>query len=276
MMPIVVNVRTPLSFARSALARLLLTLLSSGAWLAGPAAAQGPPPRLPSPPINDAPPPSPIDGLSVDEQDEQDEKEVVPPGPPRPPPPPRQPRAVWLGWTLGSGYGWHPRRRLERRADLEIDQSFGAGHLGHFGPEVGFQWRDRIALSLQTRHQVIPRQSTDPTRVGLSKQWAHTLLARAVYLIDPDRYRRFRLYTGGVLGVGGGFRFRVEAAPSRSLATSDTVRGGPLVLGPIGGIIYPVFEGLSLVGELRALFGAPDPAGMADLSVGLQFDAFQL
>jgi hypothetical protein len=24
------------------------------------------------------------------------------------------------------------------------------------------------------------------------------------------------------------------------------------------------------------LFGAPDPAGMADLSVGLQFDGFQL
>jgi hypothetical protein len=197
------------------------------------------------------------------------------PEPPRPPPPPRKLHAVWLGWTFGSGYGWHPRRRLERRVDLEIDPAFGAGQLGHFGPEIGYQWRDRLAVSLQTRHQVIPKIATDPTQVDDAHQWAHTLLARAIYLF-PDIRARLQPYTGGVVGLGEGFRFRVEAAPSRTLNTSDTIRGGPVVVGPIGGLIFRLAEGLSVMGEVRALFGVPDPAGMADLSIGLQFDTFQL
>ena len=157
----------------------------------------------------------------------------------------------------------------------EVEGAFGAGHLGHFGPEIGYQWRERLSVSLQTRHQVIPRQVSDPTRIETARQWAHTLLGRAIYRL-PDVHPRFQLYSGGVLGVGDGFRFRVDAAPSRTLTTSDTVRGGPVVVGPIGGIILPLLEGLSVVGEVRALFGLPDPAGMADLSIGLQFDTFQL
>ena len=205
----------------------------------------------------------------------QDKKEPEAPRPPAPPPPARKLHAVWLGWTFGSGYGWHPRRKLERRVDLEVDPGFAVGHLGHFGPEIGYQWRDRIAVSLQTRHQVIPRQATDPTQVDESQQWAHTLLARAIYLF-PDFRPRLQPYTGGVVGVGEGFRFFVEAAPSRTLSTSDTVRAGPVVVGPIGGLIFRLADGLSVVGEARALFGVPDPAGMIDFSIGLQFDAFQL
>jgi hypothetical protein len=242
--------------------------------LAAPAGAQVPPPRAPSPPINDPPPPSPIDGPRRLAGEVKETQEVVP-MPTRPPPPARRLRAVWLGWTFGSGVGYHGRRRLERRVDLEADAAFGAGHLGHFGPEVGFQWRERIALSLQTRHQVIPRQITDPTRIDSAQQWAHTLLGRGIYLLR-DIHPRLQPYTGGVLGVGEGFRFRVEAAPSRTLSTSDTIRGGPVVLGPIGGIIFRVLEGVSLVGEVRAMFGVPDPALMGDFSLGLQVDTFQL
>jgi hypothetical protein len=255
---------------------LSLTLLGSLAVvLAGEAGAQVPPPRAPSPPINDPPPPSPIDGPRRSTAAQVEKKESEPPRPPAPPPPARKLHAVWLGWTFGSGYGWHPKRRLERRVDLEVDPSFGSGHLGHFGPEIGYQWRERIAVSLQTRHQVIPQQASDPTQVDDSQQWAHTLIGRAIYLF-PDYRPRLQPYTGGVVGIGEGFRFRVEAAPSRTLNTSDTIRGGPVVVGPIGGLIFRLTEGLSVVGEVRALFGLPDPGGMADLSIGLQFDTFQL
>jgi hypothetical protein len=240
-----------------------------------PAAAQVPPPRPITPPINDRPPASPIDGPRRPTSSVAASREPAVPMPPRPPPPARALGAVWLGWTFGSGYGYHPKRRLERRDDLEIDGAFGAGGLGHFGPELGFQWRERIALSLQTRHQVIPRQVTDPTQVDSSEQWAHTLLGRAIYLFR-DIHPRFHLYSGGVVGLGEGFRFRVEAAPSRLLNTSDTVRGGPVVVGPIGGIIFPFADGLSLVGEVRGMMGLPDPAAMADFSIGLQVDTFQM
>ena len=120
----------------------------------------------------------------------------------------RRGRCARSGWAGPSAAATATtrRRRLERRSDLQIDGAFGAGHLGHFGPEIGYQWRERIALSLQTRHQVIPRQVTDPTQVDGSQQWAHTLLGRGIYLFR-DIHPRFHLYTGGVVGVGRGLPF---------------------------------------------------------------------
>jgi hypothetical protein len=269
MMPFVVKPRKRLSLRTWSLAVPALVFS-----LAAPAAAQVPRFRPPSPPINDPPPPSPIN-RPPSPAGTIELKQAPVPEAPRPPPPHRALGAVWLGWSFGSGYGYHPRTRLERRNDLQVAAAFSPGHLGHFGPEVGYQWRDRIALSLQTRHQVIPRQATDPTQIDDAQQWAHTLLARGIYLFR-EVHPRFHLYSGGVLGLGEGFRFRVEAAPSRRLSTSDTIRGGPLLVGPIGGIIFPFTEGLSLVGEVRGMIGLPDVGAMADFSLGIQFDTFQL
>jgi hypothetical protein len=57
-------------------------------------------------------------------------------------------------------------------------------------------------------------------------------------------YPRGRLtpYVGGILGGGSGFRFRIDPQPSNNLSTSDTVRGGPLVLGPVAGLVFPLLQ----------------------------------
>ena len=229
------------------------------------ARAQTPRPAPPAPEVYDPPPASPIDGGKRSDSDKQIEAVVEP----SPPPSPRGVGTIWMGWTVGSGYGWHPSQELETESRLKAGAAFGAGTIGQFGPEVGYQWRDRIALSAQTRHQIIPKVVSDPTRGGKPNQWAHSLILRATYLFPRERYQP---YLGGVLGGGSGFRFRIDPQPSNNLPTSDTVRGGPLVLGPVAGIVFPLVNRLHLVGELRALLGAPDLATLAEVNFGLQFD----
>jgi hypothetical protein len=222
-------------------------------------------------PINDPAPSSPIDGPKKSRYGK------TPPAPPPPPPsvllPPRAAGQGWIGWNIGSGYGWHAAGPLEARSDLNVDAGYGATTVGHFGAEIGVQWSERLALSLQSRSQVIPRKSTDPTRGSASKQWAHSLLARAVYLF-PREGAQF--YLGGVAGGGEGFRFRIDAQPSINLTSSDTVRGGPVILGPVAGFVLPLLERLSLVGEARILVGVPDKAGIFELNLGAQFDFFKI
>jgi hypothetical protein len=241
----------------------------AGVLMAAPAGAQVPKPDEP-PPIRDAPPPSPIDRPKSEWAQAQVDKNKAA-EPEAPPLPPRQVKQVWLGWTFGSGYGWHTKQNLESRSSLEAGAAFGAGSLGHFGPEIGYQYRERLALVLASRHQVIPKNVTDPTQPGSPKQWGHTLLAKALYIFPATRYQ---LYAGGLLGGGSGFRFRVDPQPSQNLPTSDTVRGGPVVVGPVGGLIFPMIDKLSLVAEARLLAGAPDFATIAEINIGIQFDAF--
>ena len=253
---------------RNTLRVLLLSTLALAGW---PAVSEAQPPPRPfpneaPPPINDPAPSSPIDrpkGTKVDKQIAAEAK------PPEPPPPPRGVGVMWLGWTVGTGYGWHPEQSLETESSLKAGAAFGAGAAGHFGPEIGFQYRDRIAVSLQTRHQIIPKVVSDPTKEGDPKQWAHSILARAVYLYPRER---FQPYLGGVLGGGSGFRFRIEPQPSQNLPTSDTVRGGPIVLGPVAGVVFPLATRLHLVGEVRALVGVWDVATLMEGNLGLQFD----
>ena len=72
------------------------------------------------------------------------------------------------------------------------------------------------------------------------------------------------------------FAFRIDAQPSQNLSTSDTVRGGPVVVGPTAGFVLPLLERLSVVAEARILVGVPDKAGIFELNLGAQFDLFRL
>jgi hypothetical protein len=225
-----------------------------------------------APVINDPAPDSPIDGPKKSRYGK-----APPPPPPPPPPvllPPRAAGQGWLGWNIGTGYGWHDAGPLEARNELSVESGFGFTTLGHFGAEIGVQWSERLALSLQSRSQVIPRKSTDPTRASTAKQWAHSLLARAVYLFPREGAQFF---LGGVAGGGEGFRFRIDAQPSyRDLTNSDTVRGGAFIVGPVAGFILPLLEKLSVVGEARILAGLPDKAAIFEVNLGAQFDLFHL
>ena len=228
--------------------------------VAGPAAAQdneGPPKVEHGANPIDAPPPR-VKGKKEPEP---------PPELPAPPIPPRAPKMMWVGWTFGSGYGYQGAGETEAQTG-NVTAGFAPGVLGYFGPELGYQVNDRFAVSLQTRHQVIPKNSPDTTKTVNPHQWAHSVLARASYSFP---FTHFQLYAGGVLGAGF-FRFRTDPTPSQGAISSDTVRAGPGVVGPVAGILFPFAKTVTLVGEFRSLVGFPNFGVMGDFSLGLQFD----
>ena len=180
---------------------------------------------------------------------------------------PRAPGAYWVGLSLGSGYGWQARSRLEYRSDLEAAAGFGPAGLAHLAPEVGYQITPQIAVALAGRHQFISGGGGEPAFPGRPARWAHAVLARGLYIVDRGP---FGLYGAAQIGGGDGFRFRFAPDPVSGRPRHDTTRGGPLVLGPGAGMVYRLRARYSLVVETSLLFGVPDFGAMADINLGVQ------
>ncbi|HEY0715862.1 MAG TPA: hypothetical protein VGF45_24475, partial [Polyangia bacterium] len=127
---------------RTAITGSLSLLPLWGVLLAPPttAFAQQPVPVPARPePINDPAPESPIDRprSARTKKAEVETQEA--------PAPLLKPRAVkqgWIGWSVGSGYGWHGAQTLETRSISEVGAGFGAVGIGHFGIDVGAQWSE--------------------------------------------------------------------------------------------------------------------------------------
>ncbi len=180
---------------------------------------------------------------------------------------PRAPGSFWVGLTLGSGYGWSSRSRLEYRSDLEAGAGFGPAGLGHLSPEVGYQITPNIAVALAGRHQFISGGGGEPAYPGQPARWAHSVLARGLYVVD---WGPFGVHGAFQAGAGDGFRFRFAPDPVSGRPRHDTTRGGPFVFGPGVGLVYRLRARYALVAESGLLFGVPDFALMTDLNLGLQ------
>jgi hypothetical protein len=187
------------------------------------------------------------------------------------PPPPelrRKPGSWFGGLYLGHGYGWHPKSDLEYY-NGEKAAAGGADEAGpgHIGLQAGYQLTDELAFSLVTRSQYIPKSGNDPNRTGHPANGAHALLVKGEYDFAGEQHL---FYAGGMLGVGA-FRLGFEPNTDRGILTNDTVKGGPILLGPMGGAMYNFKGHLTAFGELGVLFGIGDSALIADLNIGLQY-----
>jgi hypothetical protein len=179
----------------------------------------------------------------------------------------RQPGSFWAGLSLGTGYGWSSRSRLEYRNDLEAGAGFGPAGLGHLAPEVGYQLTPEIAVALAGRHQYIAGGGGEPAFPGQPAHWAHAVLARGLYVVD---HGFFSVHGAFQVGAGSGFRFRFSPDPVSGRPRHDTTRGGPVVFGPGAGAIFRLQPRLSLVAETALLLGVPDFALMTDVTLGVQ------
>jgi hypothetical protein len=189
-------------------------------------------------------------------------------------------RRWWIGFGLGSGFGYAPASGLESLPQLSSRYSSGGAWagLGHIAPEIGYQFGPNLALSLEGRDQYIPQTSHFSSYAATG---AHLVLVKLLLYTKQSRGRFF-----GSVAAGGGEGFRLIAHPAAGLPPpgiggsgdiqysqfKDTVRGGPVNAGVGGGFIYEITKGVSWMAEVNVLTGFPNFAAVADLNTGFQIN----
>jgi hypothetical protein len=186
----------------------------------------------------------------------------------------RLPRRPFVGAGIGSGWGWHTRRVLEFKSGNAVEPGFSPGTLLQLTPELGYQLDARYAFSLQLRYQYIPETGSGDTSGGHPQHSAWALLARG-YRYYGDR--NAQLFTSATFGGGQGFRLVIPPSPPArdgtqmaSINRNDTIRGGPIVLGPGAGVVYHFTSHFAFLAEARLLVGVPDFATIVEVSTGAQ------
>jgi hypothetical protein len=174
----------------------------------------------------------------------------------------------WVSLGVGTGYGWQPGGRLEFRREREIAAGALPGGLLHLMPEFGYQLLDKLSLSVQGRLQYAPTDGTDDPVRGKPAARASAVLARAAYTVGAGPLQGL---ASVCFGGGDGFRLRVPRDRGLQLARSDTVRGGPLVVGAGAGVIYHFSRHFSVPFETRLLYGFPSSAVVVELGASLAY-----
>ena len=187
----------------------------------------------------------------------------------RPPGLRRAPGTFFLGVGVGTALGAHLTRPLEHHRNKRVSTGLSFGYV-HLVPEVGFQYSERLAFSIQGRHQYLPStDGADTMALGKPPTTAHAVLARLYYEIWAAE--RLQLLTTATVGGGSGFRLKIPPVVESGLPSSDTIAGGPLVLGPGVTLFFNFSDSLLLASELRVLAGFTNVAAVAEGSVGLQY-----
>ena len=177
----------------------------------------------------------------------------------------RRAGARFLGVSLGSGYGWHPEKNLEFYEMSTIYPGWIPSGLFHLLPEVGYQFADRAAISVQARVQVISQQGSGDAKPGAPASGAFAVLGRLQYFLGGGN-------TQGSLALyaGGGSGFRLTIGPQAGNLRNDSVRGGPMVAGAGFGLIHHFSPRFALVFDAKGLQGWSDQAFVADVVGGGQ------
>jgi hypothetical protein len=183
--------------------------------------------------------------------------------------PRRVPGSFYAGFGAGLGYGWYPARVLEYRQDISVAPGGGLAGPLVLTPEVGYQLSSRWAVSLLARWELIASTGAGDARRGAPATRALAVLGRVSHHWGSGRAQ---LVASGMLGAGEGVRMVVPPTQASDvrLERNDTVRGGPVLVGPGAGFLFHVNPHLALVGELRALAALPTVAAVVDLNAGVQ------
>jgi tetratricopeptide (TPR) repeat protein len=179
----------------------------------------------------------------------------------------RRTHALWIGVGLGSGMGWHPARTLEFRREDNVASGFSPAALMQLTPEIGWQYDESWAFSLQTRHQFIPESGSGDDRLGAPAHGALAVLLRAYRYFGQSRGQPF---VSAAIGYGDAFRLVIPPHPEMGVIRNDTVKGGPWVLGPGAGYLYNFTSHFGWAAEARLLGALPDRAALVEFMTGGQ------
>lgn len=181
-------------------------------------------------------------------------------------------RKMWVALQGGSAYGWHSDASLEFRTDIEVPSGTASAGTFHVLPEVGYRLNDKWSASLQVRYQKVPNEGDTGGRPGGPAPGAFSALLRALY--ERPLSQKLNLGISGYLGGGEGVRFVMDPIPNKGRSGTDTVRGGPLLLGAGVGVFYSLTDRLAVSADMRTLLGVPDKALLGEFNLGFRY-AFQ-
>jgi hypothetical protein len=179
----------------------------------------------------------------------------------------RPPGRFFLGFGAGFGYGAYPESRLDFRRDLRIQGNTGAAGIVLLTPEAGYQITERIAAGVQLYWQQIGGSGIGDGQTGAPARRSFTALARARYQVGDGRVQWI---SSAFLGAGNGFHLVVPPLPDQGLRRNDSVRSGPVVLGPGTGVMIHLTPHAVLIAELRLLTGVPRLAALIDSRIGAE------
>jgi hypothetical protein len=184
----------------------------------------------------------------------------------------RRAKSFFVGFGVGTGYGYHGPGRLEYRTDLKVDKGLASVGLLYFSPEAGYMITDGLSVSLQGRFQYIPEQGTAQPGTGSPAHGANSILAKLAYAFGHKNLQVQVSVSGG-----GGEGFRLQVPPKgTTLPRNDTVRVGPIVFGPGVGLLYNFIPRFAWALEARSLIGqqagttTPSWGYTVDISTGPQ------
>jgi hypothetical protein len=193
----------------------------------------------------------------------------------------------FVGFMLGSGFGWATGPGDTNHGTNIKPPGIAPASLLQIAPEVGYWLTDSLMLSVQLRYQFIT--GTVPAYNPLTGQefktanYAFAAFAKATWKLGDDEGSWHPFFS---LAAGGGYiRHKVTLYPSNpptypanwqcgskgTQACVDTIQGGPILVGPGGGIFYDLTDNLQLVGQANAVLGFWDFTFNLDINVGIAY-----
>jgi hypothetical protein len=181
-------------------------------------------------------------------------------------------RGTWtfaLGMGSGLGYAIGKKTEAFGKDNVQFKSGFAPAYLGQLVPEIGFFIGRNTAMSATGRIQWI-QGSKYGTASG-----AWSGLLRFLFFTEPDG--KVRWYFSTAVGGGEGIRLRVNAAVNddrgnpTGVTVSDTVQGGPFLVGLGGGMAYKVSRRWYWTVDTQVLVGIPKPSSVIDLTTGLRW-----
>jgi hypothetical protein len=159
-----------------------------------------------------------------------------------------------VGLGAGYGYGAYPSSPLAFRRDLRVRGNMGPAGIVLLTPELGYQLSQALAVGLQLTWQQIGSSGIGDPQAGSPARHTFTALARGSYRSGNGR---LQWLASAFLGGGQGFDLVVPPLPEQGLHRNDSVRAGPVVLGPGAGLLFHLFPHAALLAEARLLAGLP-------------------
>ena len=172
----------------------------------------------------------------------------------------------FVGLMLGSGFGWATGPGdLNRNVNIN-PPGIAPSTLLQVAPELGYWLTSSLMLSLQLRYQYITG-TTELVAPGTgdvhkAANYAFAAFAKATWKLGDDEGSWHPFFS--LAGGGGYIRHEVTLHPTQNpklcgaksdQACVDTIQGGPILVGPGGGIFYDLTDSISLVGQANAVVG---------------------